>query len=203
MVTAETEGGVRSADGTHIGFRILGHGDPLIVVGGALRTAIDYLPFAQELARRFEVIVVDRRGRGLSGPLGGNYSIERECEDLLAVQTATGAARLFGHSYGGLVALETATRSGAFERIVVYEPGVSVHGSIPTHWIPRARQLLEAGKPRAAFAYFVQQSGNAPGPVAKLPLWYLRTVLRIAIRNQQWQRYEPLLEANLAEHAQV
>ena len=65
----------------------------------------------------------------MSGPQGKGYSIENECQDVKAVQEATGAAVLFEHSYGGLVALETARRSTAFEKIAVYEPGVSIHGS--------------------------------------------------------------------------
>lgn len=194
---------VHSADGTAIGFHTLGAGSPLIVLGGALRAGRDYFQFAQSLSEQFTVHVIDRRGRGLSGPLGPEYSIAQECADLLAVQAATGATRLFGHSYGGLIALQTAARSTVFDRIAVYEPGVSIGNSIPVRWMPTYRRLLDNGKPRAAFAYFIQQSGHAPGPVAKLPLWYLRMVLRIVLRRSRWERFEPLLDANYAEHQQV
>ena len=94
---------VPSADGTVVGYHTVGQGPGLIVVGGAMRAAEDYLALACGLAERYRVHVVDRRGRGLSGPQGPEYGIARECEDLLAVQAATGARVVFGHSYGGLV----------------------------------------------------------------------------------------------------
>ena len=193
---------VASADGTVIAYHTVGQGPPLIVVGGGLRAAEDYLSLAGGLAERYCVHVVDRRGRGLSGPQGPRYGIARECEDLLAVQAATGARVVFGHSYGGLVALETAVRSDTFEAMVLYEPGVSVAGSIPTAWMPPYRALLERGDTRGAFACFVRAFGA--GPVTKLPRWYLRAVLRCVIRKRRWEeRYESLLAANLAEHEQV
>jgi pimeloyl-ACP methyl ester carboxylesterase len=193
---------VASADGTVIGYHTVGQGPALIVVGGAMRAAEDYLALARGLAERYRVHVVDRRGRGLSGPQGPQYGIARECEDLLAVQASTEARVVFGHSYGGLVALETAVRSDAFEAMVLYEPGVSVRGSIPTAWMTPYRALLERGDTRGAFACFVQAFG--PGLVAKLPRWYLRAVLRCVFRKRRWEeRYEPLLATNLAEHEQV
>lgn len=199
---------VTSADGTRIGYQTVGAGvgtaeDGVIVVGGALRTAQDYLPFALRLARDRVVHVIDRRGRGASGPQGPGYTIEKECEDLFAVQAATGAVDVFGHSYGGLVTLEAARRAPVFTRIAVYEPGVSIGGSIPTAWMARYRQLLEAGDTRGAFAHFLKESGHAPRLVTAMPGWYLRTVLRLVVRKPQWTRLEPLLESNLAEHEQV
>ncbi len=70
---------VTSADGAVIGYHTLGAGEGVIVVGGGLRTAGDYLPLASVLARRFQVHVIDRRGRGASAPQGEHYTIEQEC----------------------------------------------------------------------------------------------------------------------------
>jgi pimeloyl-ACP methyl ester carboxylesterase len=81
--------------------------------------------FARALSEHFTVHTIERRGRGESGPQGDDYSIVKECEDVLALQAETGAALLVGHSYGGLVALEVARNNRAFSRIAVYEPGVS------------------------------------------------------------------------------
>jgi pimeloyl-ACP methyl ester carboxylesterase len=146
---------------------------------------------------------MDRRGRGASGPQGAGYGIDKEFVDLLAVQAATGATAVFGHSFGGLVALETARRAAVFSQVAVYEPGVSVDGSLPVGWMPRYRELLAAGDTRGAFASMVRQSGFGPSALAKMPLWYLRLILRLVIRRRQWQEMEPLLEANLAENEQV
>jgi pimeloyl-ACP methyl ester carboxylesterase len=194
---------VLSADGTAIAYRTLGSGEGIVVVGGALSSGEDYVPLARTLGESFAVHVVDRRGRGASGPQGPRYSIERECEDLIAVQVATRATSVFGHSYGGLVALETARRTDTFSRIAVYEPAVSINGSIPVGWMPCYRKRLAAGDSRGAFACFVRQAGFAPSALAKMPLWYARAALRVVIRQPRWRHIEPLLEQNLAEHEVV
>jgi pimeloyl-ACP methyl ester carboxylesterase len=173
------------------------------VVGGGLSTAREYAPFARALARSFAVHVVERRGRGASGPQGPDYGIDKEVDDLFAVQAATGAAAVFGHSYGGLIALEAARQSRVFSRVVVYEPGVSVRGSIPLGWMPRYRELLAAGDRRGAFASMVRHHGYAPAPLERLPLPLVRLILRLAVRQERWQRMCPLLETMLAEHEQV
>lgn len=193
---------VRSCDGTKIAYQTVAAGGPgVIVVGGALSRGRDYLPLAAALARTCTVYVVDRRGRGESGPQGPNYSIDTEVEDLLAVQAVTDARVVFGHSYGGLVALEAARRSEVFTAVAVYEPGVSIGGSINTSWMLRYRKLLAAGDRRGAFAAMVKDGGHTP--LTKLPDWYARLILRAVIRGRRWQNMEPLLEANLAEHEQV
>ena len=72
-----TSGSVTSPDGTVIGYQSFGEGDGVIVVGGSLAAARDYVPFAEVLARSFRVHVMDRRGRGRSGPQGAEYRIEK------------------------------------------------------------------------------------------------------------------------------
>ncbi|MBG0822614.1 alpha/beta hydrolase [Planomonospora sp. ID91781] len=193
---------VLSADGTPIGYRTMGDGPGLIVVGGALRTAEDYLPLASALARSFTVHLVERRGRGASGPLGPRYTLGKEVDDLLAVQAETGARSAFGHSYGGLVVLETARSSRVLDRIAVYEPGVPCL-PVPTAWMDPYRERLAAGDPHGAFVHFIRGSGGAPAFVSRMPYWYLRLALRVAFRGPSWQRMLPLLDANLAEHGQL
>jgi pimeloyl-ACP methyl ester carboxylesterase len=173
------------------------------LLGGAWRCSRDYLRFARALAESLEVHVVDRRGRGRSGPQGPGYGVDRELEDLSAVQAQTGATIVFGHSYGGLIALEAARRSSVFSDVIVYEPCVSVAGSIPLGWIPHYRALLAAGDRRGAFAAMVRGAGGAPRALERMPLWYLKLMLRLFIRRERWRRIDPLLEAGLAEHEQV
>lgn len=191
-----------SADGTTIGYQTMGHGPGVIIVGGALKTSQDYLPLACALARSCTVHVTDRRGRGTSGPQGPRYGLHDEVEDLLAVQAATGALLAFGHSYGGLVVLETARLSPVFDRIAVYEPGVPC-APVPTGWMTPYRQRLAEGDAHGAFAHFILGSGGAPAVLTRMPYWYLRTALRVGFRGPAWRRMRPLLESNLAEHEQV
>lgn len=98
------------------------------------------------LSASFTVYVPDRRGRGLSGPHGDQYSLAKECEDVDALLTTTGAHFVFGHSSGGLVALQAALTLSAIHKVAVYEPPLSIHGSVPTSWVPRYERELARGK---------------------------------------------------------
>ena len=153
---------VTSADGTTIAFETLGSGAGLIVVGGVLSTARNYVDLGRELAGSFTVHLMERRGRGASGPQGPGYSVQKECKDLLAVQAETGADRVFGHSYGGLVALQTARRAAVFRQIAVYEPAVVLDGAPTPAWLDPYRELLAHGDTRGAFATMVKHAGFAP-----------------------------------------
>jgi pimeloyl-ACP methyl ester carboxylesterase len=204
-MTATAESNVRassvqSADGTAIGYCSVGAGPGLIVVGGVLSNAASYRPLADKLANTFEVHLLNRRGRAGSGPQRSGHSIEQECDDLLAVMQATGADLVFGHSFGGLVALETARTRSGLERVFVYEPGVPLHGHFNSGWLEGYERFLEQGDRRGAFACMVKHAGFAPWPLSFMPLWYVRAVLWLAIRSRRWATIEPLLEANLGEH---
>lgn len=194
---------IPSFDGAPIAYRSLGSGEAVLVVGGALRRSDDYLAFARTLARSFSVHVVDRRGRGESGEQGSSYGLEVERQDLLAVRQATGARFAFGHSYGGLVCLETALRTSAFDGVAVFEPGVSVEGCMPTSWLPRFRALLDRGDDWGAFVCMVQGAGFAPTAIAKAPPWLARLLMRAGVSRREWLEMRPLLRAQLAEIGEV
>jgi pimeloyl-ACP methyl ester carboxylesterase len=106
-----------SHDGTRLGYRKTGNGAPLIIVHGAGRISQNYLKLAGYLASFFTVYIYDRRGRGLSGAITPDHSIQKETEDLEALIKETGAKYVFGHSFGGLVALQTALK-GEVERLL-------------------------------------------------------------------------------------
>jgi pimeloyl-ACP methyl ester carboxylesterase len=203
MMSGNARSRIRSADGTSIAYDSFGAGTGVIVIGGGLSMSRDYVAPARALAQSLAVHLIERRGRGASGPQGPDYGIDKEIDDLLVVAAATGATAVFGHSFGGLVALEAARRSAAFSRVVVYEPGVSIDGSICVDWIPRYRELLAAGDTRGAFASMVRQSGFAPAPLRKLPLPGVRLILRLAVDRRRWEEMRPLLTANLTEHEQM
>ncbi|MFJ8434684.1 alpha/beta fold hydrolase [Kitasatospora sp. NPDC094019] len=196
-----TTASVRSADGTTIGYRTTGSGPGLLLVPGAFALAADFDGLAAELADRFTVHTVERRGRGTSGPQGDAYSAAAECADIEAVRAATGARFVFGHSFGGFLTLEAALTGSAFERIAVYEPGVSVDGSIPFDWAERCRRELDAGQPAEAFLTFVR--GVNPGTSGKAPRWLLRLILPLALRKPERLQKHALLAAAIREHAEI
>jgi pimeloyl-ACP methyl ester carboxylesterase len=183
-----------------IAFYSVGCGPGLVIVGGVLSAGSDYLALAATLAAEYEVHVIERRGRPGSGPQRADHSIEDECADLAAVATATGSTAAFGHSFGGLVVLEAARHRPIFEDLFVYEPGIPLRGQLAAGWLDGYQRLLEKGDRRGAFAWMVKRAGFAPRPIASMPLWYVRLVLRLAVRGPKWATMNQLLEANLVEH---
>ena len=135
-----------------IAYHSLGSGPGLVVVGGVLSAGSDYMALADALAGGFEVHVMERRARPGSGPQRPDHSLDDECADLAAVTAATGSASVFGHSFGGLVVLETARRQPIFDEVFVYEPGVPIRGQLRADWLDDYQRRLEDGDRRGAFA---------------------------------------------------
>jgi len=112
---------VVSADGTKIAFDQTGEGPPVILVVGAFNDRAMGAPLAKALESRFTVLNYDRRGRGASGDTQP-YAVEREIEDLDAlVREAGGAARVFGYSSGGTLALEAMAGGLNITKLALYE----------------------------------------------------------------------------------
>jgi pimeloyl-ACP methyl ester carboxylesterase len=191
---------VQSKDGTQIAFYTVGSGPSVLVLPGALTIAQDYATFANKLATTHTVHVIERRGRGLSGPQGEDYSITKECEDVAAVQAETDAHLIVGHSFGGLVALEFARSNASIQKLVVYEAGVSIEGSIPISWADEYSKKLGQNKPADAFIVFIK----AMDPRARInPSWLLRILLPMIMGKKATEKTHRLLPSNLLEHKEV
>lgn len=192
---------VISNDGTVIEYQKTGRGPGLIIIHGVLSQAKNYHVLAETLSKDFTVYLIERRGRGLSGPQGDHYSVEKECEDLFTLQNKTKAYYLFGHSYGGLIALESGRRNDLFKKIAVYDPGVDVESAIEMNWTTDYKNLLSKGKSLAALAIFSKSSG--PEKAKKTPLWLMKLMLPFFIdKNRRTQMFS-LLQSNLNEHIEV
>jgi pimeloyl-ACP methyl ester carboxylesterase len=132
-----------SADGTKIAFDQTGEGPPVILVVGAFNDRSTGAPLAQALESRFTVLNYDRRGRGASGDTLP-YAVEREVEDLDAlIREAGGAARVFGYSSGGTLALEAAARGLNITKLAVYEAPFMVGDDGPRPPKDMAAQLAK------------------------------------------------------------
>ncbi|NBD27067.1 alpha/beta fold hydrolase [Paenibacillus glycinis] len=192
-----------SADGTMIGYRRIGSGPGLILVHGAFVSGHEYEKLAAELADAFTVYNIDRRGRRYSGPQGERYSIAKECEDLMAVRLATGATRLFGHSYGGLIALELArTRPDAFAAIAVYEPAISVGGAFPSDWLPAYKRAMEQGRELSAFVHFLKGVAVSRR-VSRVPAWLLKLLLLPSLLFWEGRKLKDKLPTLIKEMEEV
>jgi pimeloyl-ACP methyl ester carboxylesterase len=193
---------VNSKDGTTISYRSVGDGQPVLVLPGVLSMASDYADFARALAEHFAVHTIERRGRGESGPQGEEYSILKECEDVLTLQQATGASMIVGHSYGGLIALEVARNNDTFTKVAVYEPGVSIDGSMPIDWMPRYEKKLAQNKHLDALVDFTL--ADAPAHLRKTPHWLMKLFIRLLfIRNRSARTMLSLLHQNAREWKEI
>lgn len=138
----------------------------ILLHGGAgTRRAWDTL--RSYLVNDFSLYVPDRRGRGDSSD-GDEYGFAREAADLRALIDAVGGTSIvFGHSFGGLVAL-TAALEITIDRLVLYEPPVLVDEHSEHDLAARMEARLEAGQRRDAMRLFIEENGSV-SDVAQLP----------------------------------
>jgi pimeloyl-ACP methyl ester carboxylesterase len=172
---------VVSQDGTVIAYRVLGNGPGVILLHGGMKASQHFMRLAALLAETFTVYVPDRRGRGRSGPIGEHDSVDTAVADLEAILERSGAENLFGLSTGALIALRTAKACLAVRRLALYEPPLSVRGSVSTAWISRFDREIARG--RVAAAVITALKGLQGDPVfAKVPRFLLTPFMTVAFR---------------------
>ena len=173
-----------TSDGATIGYRQIGSGPGIILLHGGMQASLNYMRLAAALSDAFTVYVPDRRERGLSGPYGDQYSIAKECEDVDALLDKTGAHFLFGHSSGGLIALQAALTLPSIHKVAVYEPPLSLHGSVPMSWVPRYEREVARGKLASAMITLVKGL-KLSRVVTFLPRWLLLPLTKLALRSNK------------------
>lgn len=160
---------VTATDGTSIAYEQRGDGPPLVLLHGSSTTRHAWDGIIPHLAEDFTLVVPDRRGRGDSGD-GDDYDLAHEIADLRAVLDAIdGDPTVFGHSFGGLVALAAATET-AIDRLVLYEPAVLVGEHRDDDLAARMQGRLDSGEREAAMKLFFRDAGGVPAP-ERLPIW--------------------------------
>ncbi|WP_158617543.1 alpha/beta fold hydrolase [Corallococcus sp. CA049B] len=181
-----------SADGTSLSYFRHGQGPVLVWICGTLSTWDDWRHVASRLSPRFTNFVLERRGRGASAD-GAAYALEREVEDVLALMQEAGpGACLFGHSLGGILALEAAAQRPP-ARLVLYEPPFPISQRI-------AREAVE----------FVRTTWKREGPDAALVAAQHR-IFRVLTPEQldafrqtpQWVKQLGMMETFLREVSAV
>lgn len=103
------EEGYVDANGVLLYYKMMGKGEPLVVLHGGPGASHDYfLPYLLPLARHNRLVFLDERGSGRSEKLDdpAGYTVEAMVEDVEAARKALhlGKVNLLGHSYGGVLA---------------------------------------------------------------------------------------------------
>ena len=186
---------VPSKDGATIGYRQLGHGPGVLLLHGTASSAHNHMQLAEALADGFTVYVPDRRGRGLSGQYSGDYSIQKEVEDLKAVLTKTDVHNVFGVSSGGLILLQAALTLPAVHKVAVYEPPLFMNSSVPTAILTRFDKEMAQGKVAAALITAMKGAQMGPPVFNAMPRWLTERLTTMAMKQEDKQAengYEPM-----------
>jgi pimeloyl-ACP methyl ester carboxylesterase len=154
-----------SFDGTRIVYHQIGSGAPVLLVHGTLATTAMYEPIAKSLSRHYQVLLMERRGYGVSEDGERPGTLDAQALDIAAVLDAVGEpSYLFGHSAGGLVALQalpdTADRVRA---LALYEPPVALRGARLRPVLEQCRRLASEGRDMDAAVAFLSSIGS-PDP---------------------------------------
>jgi pimeloyl-ACP methyl ester carboxylesterase len=199
--TIEWQNGmVISRDGTAIAVLSAGRGPGLVIIPGNNRRAHHYGTLAQRLSTRYTTHVIERRGRGSSGPQGPAYSVEAEVDDALAVMQHTNSDLVFGHSYGGLVALHLGLRRRV-TALMAYEPGVSIEGSFDARWLPAFTSQLEQGRHVAAMTTFLK--GSRLAPIGNAPTVMFRALAFLLLHGADGRDTRTMMPTTPAEIAEI
>jgi len=143
----------------------------------------------QRLATRFHVVLVDRRGIGLSERLAHQQQVSSGAQDVEAVRQCLGEERiwLFGNSMGGSIAIEyAATHPQRVQGLVLYAAGA--RGS----WAPHYPWAITEEQHRAWQDKIRSSWGGATGLEQFAPsvasdeaarAWWARLMRQSASRN--------------------
>jgi pimeloyl-ACP methyl ester carboxylesterase len=145
-----------------------------------MQTSQNLMKLATALSDAFTLHVPDRRGRGLSGPHGENYSIRKECEDIDALIVGLGVQNIFGLSSGALVSLEAVLMVPAIRKVAIYEPPLSIDHSAPTGWVTRFDGEIAQGKLGAALVTVLKGLRASPLFIG-MPRFLLTPLVSLAI----------------------
>lgn len=148
-----------TADGQRIYYHTVGSGSRVITVDPALGSSAmrPLQPSIDALARDFQIITYDRRGRGGSVP-APNMSVAAEVNDLLAVINQVGAAAaVLGFSSGGAAVLHAASRMPD-TTLILLEPAVDLEPD-SSALADTLRRHIDNDRPDAAIRAFYAATG--------------------------------------------
>lgn len=159
---------VQSADGTEVRAYDEGQGRPIVMLHPGLDDGTRPKRVASHLIGEFRVLRIIRRQYRLDLKPRPT-TVAQEVEDVLAVAEALGGqVLLYGHSDGGVVALEAlAAAPHLFSGGVIYEPAAVIDADEPLAGkdgavLNEGRAYLAQGKPGKAIGVFLRHTIELP-----------------------------------------
>ncbi|MGI9023273.1 MAG: alpha/beta fold hydrolase [Acidimicrobiales bacterium] len=199
---------IDASDGTALGYHVAGAGPPLVLVHGAASDARQWDRVVPLLAPDFTVVAMDRRGRGSSGPIRPDHSLEVEYDDVATVARSAGdPVCLVGHSSGARFALHAALRVPDLAGLVLYEPPPPE--TLPPGVLESLAQREAAGDREGILEVFLRDvAGNDEQALALIrgrPIWPIMMdnalTLPAELRAARRYRFDPAAFAALAAPA--
>lgn len=133
-----------NVDGVSIDYELRGAGPPLLMINGFRRSRVVWLdPLLDLLSAKFQLILMDNRGTGLSDKPQDGYSAERFADDCAAVieHAKFPKVHVFGVSMGGMIAQRVALRHpGKVRGLALGCTNCGATGSVPAE--QRIAELL-------------------------------------------------------------
>jgi len=173
-----------AADGTELAYHVHGEGIPLVCVPGGPMRASAYLGDLGGLPAHRQLIMLDLRGTGDSAipEDPGSYRCDRLVDDVAALQDHLGLDRcdLLGHSAGGNIAVQYATRhQGKVSKLALITPSARSAGFDPDAETRRQIVKLRQDEPwfaeaAAAFERIAGRAGSQDDWEAIAPFFYGR-----------------------------
>lgn len=160
MVSQELKQRLR-VDGAVLEYEIVGEGEPVVLIHGAL-IAEAYAPLCAEPAlARYSLLRYHRRGYAGSSPVPVPFSIVQQAADCRGLMRELGIERahVVGHSSGGVIALQLALAAPeVVHSLVLLEPALLdvPSGPLFAEAIGPALQMYQAGDKEGAMDGFLR-----------------------------------------------
>lgn len=171
----------QSADGMSIAYGQHGEGQPLIMLHGGMAPREYWTPVVPHV-EEYAAIIPQRPGFGtcLDDPAEttADEVLDRETRYVRRlIDAVDGEPILFGHSFGALIAIETAT-TAAVDAVIAYEPAILPEDyRREANLAARMDALIEDGHRREAVKRYVEQVLHPDGIddldawLAEWPVW--------------------------------
>ena len=150
---------------TELPIRVVGRGDPILLVSGSGSGPDSWTPVAQALAGEFEVWSFVRRAYVGTHRSTAPRTFAAEVDDMRGILDAIGRhAHVVGASLGATLALHTARSSEAGIRsLALFEPPLLLAGPHVGDVVVRHRALVDAEQYRDAELLVAREVLQAPG----------------------------------------